>query len=87
MFHLLGNHDALTTLLKCPNIIMEPTDAQGSTPLHLAATYNQPEIAKILLTDGNATPAARGASINYVCKTPPIFDPLSVDKFTKVKKI
>ena len=49
----------MTTLLKSPGIIMEPTDAQGSTPLHLAATYNQPEIAKTLLTDGNATPAAR----------------------------
>ena len=39
-------------------IIKEPRDAQESTPLHLAATYNQPSIAKILLNEGQANPRA-----------------------------
>ncbi len=45
-------------LLSSSGIIMEPRDAQGSTPLHLAATYNQPSIAKVLLTQGRADPRA-----------------------------
>ena len=39
-----GNQEALKVLLKSPGIVQEPRDAQGSTPLHLAATYNQPEV-------------------------------------------
>ena len=53
-----GNRKALQRLLSTPGIIKEPRDAQESTPLHLAATYNQPNIAKILLNEGNANPRA-----------------------------
>ena len=37
-----GNTDALKVLLNSSRIDKEPKDAQGSTPLHLSATYNQP---------------------------------------------
>ena len=53
-----GNRKALQRLLISPGIIKEPRDAQDSTPLHLAATYNQPSIAKILLNEGQANPRA-----------------------------
>jgi ankyrin repeat protein len=51
-----GNKKAMLRLLSSPGIIKEPRDAQDSTPLHLAATYNQPSIARILLNEGNANP-------------------------------
>ena len=51
-----GNRKALQRLLNSPGIIQEPRDSQDSTPLHLAATYNQPNIARILLNEGNANP-------------------------------
>ena len=49
-----GNHRVLQKLLRTPGIIKEPTDISGSTPLHLACTYNQIRIAKILITEGDA---------------------------------
>ena len=44
----------------------EPRDAQESTPLHLAATYDQANIAKILLNEGYANPRA----IDTALRTP-----------------
>ena len=44
----------MNSLLKCDFICKEPRDAQQSTPLHLAAIYNQPKIAQILLEEGEA---------------------------------
>ena len=43
-----GNIDALKVLLNSSRIDKEPKDAQGSTPLHLSATYNQPSKGYII---------------------------------------
>ena len=48
-----GNQQALEKLLNSPGIVPEPKDCQGSTPLHLASTYNHPNVALTLLKNGN----------------------------------
>ena len=53
-----GNQQALERLLRTPGIIKEPRDCQQSTPLHLASTYNHPNVAMILLKHGDANPRA-----------------------------
>ena len=60
-----GNQQALEKLLSTPGIIKEPRDFQDSTPLHLASTYNHPNVAMTLLKDGDANPRALDNDLRY----------------------
>ncbi|TRY67514.1 hypothetical protein TCAL_06427 [Tigriopus californicus] len=44
-----GNETAIQCLLEAKDIEREPRDIQDSTPLHLAATYNNYNVAQLLL--------------------------------------
>lgn len=44
-----GNETAIECLLEAKDIEEEPKDVQDSTPLHLAATYNNYNVANLLL--------------------------------------
>uniref|UniRef100_A0A0K2TKJ7 Transient receptor potential cation channel subfamily A member 1 homolog [Aplysia californica] n=1 Tax=Lepeophtheirus salmonis TaxID=72036 RepID=A0A0K2TKJ7_LEPSM len=46
-----GNNDAASVLLSTSGIEKEPRDLQGSTPLHLASTYNRLDTVKLLLAN------------------------------------
>ena len=60
-----GNQQALEKLLSTPGIIKEPRDFQDSTPLHLASTYNHPNVAITLLKNGDANPRALDNDLRY----------------------
>ena len=60
-----GNQQALERLLSTPGIIKEPRNCQNSTPLHLASTYNHPNIAVTLLKIGDANSRALDNDLRY----------------------
>lgn len=50
-----GNLTACQILFNSPNITKKPLDLQNCTPLHLAATYGQVEVAKKLLEEDSSS--------------------------------